>query len=126
MKPLLVNGNYDQAVTLGVHELAQDIATDAGVSLNLDAAAAPAVRYHYEDTPTQGSSWPALVFGGLVLVVIAVVISTGHIGWLFFFLFEMLGSGGRGGGGGFGGGDEGGGGFGGFGGGGSGGGGADF
>jgi len=55
---------------------------------------------------------------------IAVLIGTGHIGLLFFLLFNLLGGGGgRGGGRGDG---EGGGGFGGFGGGSSGGGGADF
>jgi uncharacterized protein len=72
----------------------------------------------------------ALIFGVIVLLVIGVLIRTGHIGLLFFLLFSLMG-GGRGGGG-FGGGDGeggggfGGGGFGGFGGGGSGGGGANF
>ena len=53
----------------------------------------------------------ALIFGVIVLVAIAALIRTGHIGLLFFLLFNLMGGGGRGG---FGGGDnEGGGGFGG-------------
>ena len=33
MQPLLHSGDYSQAMTLGMHEIAQDIATDAGVTL---------------------------------------------------------------------------------------------
>jgi uncharacterized protein len=111
-----------------VHEVAQDIAADAGVSL--DAGRQVAAPPSYASEPQQQVSLlPVLVLGGIAVVVIGILIATGHIGLLFFLLFNLL-SGGRGGGGGggFGGGgsDEGGGGFGGFGGGGSGGGGADF
>lgn len=125
MKPILVSGDFNQGISLGVREVAQDIAADAGVTLNLGTNAAPA-QYHYETQPQMQVSPVALfVVGGIVVVVIAILIRTGHIGMLFFILFNLLGGGGggRGGGGGDG---EGGGGFGGFGGGGSGGGGADF
>ncbi|HEV2644999.1 MAG TPA: TPM domain-containing protein [Acidobacteriaceae bacterium] len=131
MRPLLEGGDYNQGVTLGVHEVAQDIAADAGVTLAQPAnGGVPAMQYKWQPQ-TQMSNTSVLLLGGLIIVVVGVLIRTGHIGWLFFFLFNMLG-GGRGGGGdgggGFGGGGGGndGGGFGGFGGGSSGGGGADF
>jgi uncharacterized protein len=122
MQPYLHTDDYNQAIPLGVHELAQVIATDAGVNVGLDTTGTPAVQYS-SPQPPQGSAVPVLVFGVIAVVVIGILIATGHIGLLFFLLFNMLG-GGRGGGGFGGGGGEGGGGFGGFGGGGSGGGGA--
>jgi uncharacterized protein len=130
MKPILVNGDYDQAVTLGVREIAQDIAADSGVTLNLNGAPPAAVpQYASGGSQQQGqiSILPVILFGIVIVVVLGALIRSGHAGLLFFILFNML-SGGRGGGGGFEGGcgGGGGGGFGGFGGGGSGGGGADF
>jgi uncharacterized protein len=124
MKPILAQGDYSQAVTLGVREIAQDIATDAGVTLGGTTDGQQVHRYHYENQPSQNQLSPVaiLVIGGVLVVVIAILIGTGHIGILFYLLFNLLGGGGRGGGGR----DNGGGGFGGFGGGGSGGGGADF
>jgi uncharacterized protein len=123
MGPYDQRGDYNQGVLLGVRELAQVIASDAGVNLSQDGSAEPVHQYHYERQPqAQLSGIQALVIGGIVIVVIAVLIGTGHIGLLFFILFNLLGGGGgRGGGDGEG---RGGGGFGGFGGGGSGGGGA--
>jgi uncharacterized protein len=126
MQPYLHTNDYNQAIALGVHEISQVIATDAGVTLaGLDGSEAPA-RVQYSSQPQmQVNPIAALIFAVIVLVVIGVLIRTGHIGLLFFLLFSLMG-GGRGGGG-FGGGDNeggGGGGFGGFGGGGSGGGGA--
>jgi uncharacterized protein len=133
MAPSARQGDYNQAVTLGVHELASIIAADAGVSLDTGAEGAGAVP-QYQSAPQQQtrlSLFDILIAIGVILVI-GTLIRTGHIGWLFFILFNLMGGGGggRGGGeggfgGGFGGGDGGdGGGFGGFGGGGSGGGGA--
>jgi uncharacterized protein len=133
MQPFLRTGDYSQALTLGVREIAQDIATDAGVTLSAAGASGEqAVPHYYREVPAQPQISPigALIFAVILIVVIGTLIRTGHIGLLFFLLFNLLGSGGRGNdddrgggfGGGFGGGD--GGGFGGFGGGGSGGGGA--
>jgi uncharacterized protein len=127
MQPYLHTDDYNQGISLATHELAQDIAADAGVSLGQEAGGQPVPRY--SGGQGQASPFPALLFGGIVLVVIAILIGTGHIGLLFFLLFNLL-AGGRGGGGfsgggfggGLGGGGEGGGG--GFGGGSSGGGGA--
>jgi uncharacterized protein len=125
MEPFLHTGDYSQGITVGVYDLAQDIATDANVTLTLNGDAAP-TGYQYQQAPaTQLSGTQVIVIGILIMVVLGILIRTGHIGILFYLLFSMLGGGGRGGGG-FGGGEGGGGGggFGGFGGGGSGGGGA--
>ena len=127
MEPYLHTNDYNQGIPIAVRELAQDIAADAGVSVGLDAnGAAPVQQYHYENQPqTQMSPLGVFLIAGILVLVIGILIRTGHIGVLFFILFNLLGGGGRGGGGGFGGGSgDGGGGFGGFGGGSSGGGGA--
>lgn len=126
MQPSLHTGDYNQGVVLATREIAQDIAADANVTLSSNADSQPVHTYHYtnEQPQAQISPFAVIVIGGVLLVVIAILIGTGHIGILFYILFNLLG-GGRGGGGGFGGGrDGGGGGFGGFGGGSSGGGGA--
>jgi uncharacterized protein len=129
MKPLLRSGDFDQGISLGVHEIAQDIAADAGVTLSGDSRR-PAAPVYQTQPQMHLSGLELLVIGGVIVLVLGILIRTGHIGMLFFILFNLLGGGGGGGrgGGGFGGGDsdEGGGGFGGFGGGSSGGGGADF
>jgi uncharacterized protein len=128
MQPYLHTNDYNQAISLGVREIAQDIATDAGVTLaGLEGNGAPVRERYYSQPQAQMQVNPivALVFGVILLLVVGTLIRTGHIGLLFFLLFNLMGGGG--GGGGFGGGDNeggGGGGFGGFGGGGSGGGGA--
>jgi uncharacterized protein len=125
MRPILVSGDLNRGISLGVTEIAQDIAADAGVSLDGGGNGQAAAPSYPSEPQQQASLLPVLVFGGIAVVVIGILIATGHIGLLFFLLFNLLG-GGRGGGGGFEGGGGGGGGFGGFGGGGSGGGGADF
>lgn len=127
MAPLAHRGDYNAAIPLGVREIAQDIAADAGVNLGLDSDGEATVPHQYHRTQPQPqlSLFQVLLFGGIALVVIAVLIGTGHIGLLFFLLFNLMGGGGRGGGGSGGSdGEDGGGGFGGFGGGSSGGGGA--
>src|ERR1019366_7462143 len=125
VKTILVSGDLNRGISLGVTEIAQDIAADAGVSLDGSGNGQAAAPSYSSEPQQQASLFPVLLFGGIALVVIAILIGTGHIGLLFFLLFNLLG-GGRGGGGFGGGGSGGGGGFGGFGGGGSGGGGADF
>lgn len=121
MSPSARNNDYNTAIPLGVSEIAQVIATDAGVTLDQ-----PQVVHHYHrqdaGTPVHLSLWQIVIGGGVVLLVLIFLISTGNIGWIFFILSNLMGSGG--GGGGRGDNDRGGGGFGGFGGGSSGGGGA--
>jgi uncharacterized protein len=133
MQPDLRSGNYSQGVTTAVHELAQVIAADAGVTLDTAPGPSPQRDERYATGPPAVQISPVTLLLGAVIifVVLGVLIGTGHIGILFYLLFNLLGGGGGrrggggfgGGGGGFGGGD-GGGGFGGFGGGSSGGGGA--
>jgi uncharacterized protein len=125
MEPYLHTNDYNQGVSIGVHDLAQDIAADAGVSLDTSQNGVPAQSYQ-SSSGSQSNGPAGLIVTILVIAVLGVLIFTGHIGVLFYILFSLLGGGGRGGGG-FGegsGGSGGGGGFGGFGGGGSGGGGA--
>jgi uncharacterized protein len=119
MVPAAAQGDYNRAVPLGVQEIAQVIATDAGVPLS------PIVHtYHREaaqGAPVRLSLWQVVLGAGVLVVIVIILISTGNIGILWFLLSMLMGGGGgrRGGGDG-----DGGGGFGGFGGGSSGGGGA--
>ncbi len=122
MVPALSTGDYDRGITIGVQQIAQVIATDAGVTLAMPGQLAPGQpAYHREPAQTvQISPLTLLIGGGVVVLVVIFLISTGNVGILFFLLGNLLGGGGRRGGGG----NDGGGGFGGFGGGSSGGGGA--
>jgi uncharacterized protein len=121
MVPSLSQGDYNTAIPLGVRQIAQIIATDAGVTLNL---AKPVHQYHrQQQAPVQLSLMEIVLGGGVILLILFFLIKTGNLGLIFFLLGNLMG----GGGGGYRGGrdrDDGGGGFGGFGGGGSGGGGA--
>jgi uncharacterized protein len=123
MVPAATQGDYNTAIPLGVRQIAQVIATDAGVTLNL---AQPVHQYHRQQAPIQLSFTEVLLGGGVILLILFFLVKTGNTGLIFFLLGNLMG----GGGGGFGGGRGrdndrgGGGGFGGFGGGSSGGGGA--
>ena len=123
MVPYLRAGDYDNAMTLAVGQIAQIIAKDAGVALQPMQRRGP---------PPQGqiirlSLGQVILFGIVILLVIVFLARAGGSGLIGFLLGMFLGGGGRGGGGwgggGGGGGDDGGG-FGGFGGGSTGGGGA--
>ena len=120
MAPYSQQGNYNQAIPLGVQRIANVIATDAGVTLT-----SPVHTYHrVQQTSATPLSMTQIVLGGGALVLILIVLaSTGNLGILWFILGSLMGGGGGGGGGGRND-DRGGGGFGGFGGGSSGGGGA--
>jgi uncharacterized protein len=130
MAPYAQKNDYDDAVKLGVKDLSGVIAADAGVSLGTGQGTH---QYHWQEQQqaqtVQLSLGKVLLIGGVVLLVLIGLASTGNLGLVFWFLLSMLGGGGGRGGGGWrggggGGGDGGGGGFGGFGGGRSGGGGA--
>ncbi len=120
MVPYLRQGNYDGAVTLGVQDVSQVIAQDAGVTLHSQV----------QEYSPQPQRRPLQAGRDILLAIFAIfvflsLIRSGPNGWAGFLLGAILGNmmgGGGGGGDGFGGGD--GGGFGGFGGGSSGGGGA--
>lgn len=124
MVPYLRQGNYDAAVTLGVHDVSQIIAQDAGVTLH-----SPVQNYAPQRQPNTGRGLGDILLAIFAIFAFISLIRSGGGGWAGFLLGTILGNilggGGRGGGG-FGGGNDGdgGGGFGGFGGGSSGGGGA--
>ena len=121
MVPAAQQGDYNTAIPLGVRQIAQVIATDAGVTLNL---AQPLRQYHRRQAPVQLSLAEILLGGGVILFLLFILVKTGNTGLIFFLLGNLMG-GGFGGGGGRGRDNDGdGGGFGGFGGGSSGGGGA--
>ena len=123
MAPLAQKGDYNDAVPLGVREIAGIIAADAGVSVD----AAPVVHQYHRVPVDQGSGQSngfTIVLLILAAIFVIIMILTGHAGMLFWLVLNLLGSGGGGGGRGGGDNDSGGGGFGGFGGGSSGGGGA--
>jgi uncharacterized protein len=121
MVPALRQGDYNTAIPLGVQQIAQIIATDAGVTLNL---ARPVHQYHREPAPVQIGFVQLLLGGGAILLILFFLVKTGNTGLIFFLLGNLMGGGYRGGRDGGGRRDGGGGGFGGFGGGRSGGGGA--
>ena len=123
MVPAAQQGDYNTAIPLGVQQIANVIATDAGVTLNL---AQPIHQYRRQQAPVQLSLTEILIGGGIILFILFILVKTGNTGLIFFLLGNLMG-GGFGGGRDRGGGDDGGGGgggFGGFGGGSSGGGGA--
>lgn len=121
MAPFARQGDYNRAVPLGVQQLAQIIATDAGVTLTQPTRQ---YRGQQQEAPVKLSLWQVLLGGAGILFLLFILVRTGNTGLIFFLLGSLMGGGGRGG---RGGGDDdrgGGGGFGGFGGGSSGGGGA--
>jgi uncharacterized protein len=126
MVPQLQAGQYGPAIYGGLQQIAQDVATDAGVTLAVPQPQQQMV-YHSEPAP-QGIRIFSIIKIVIFLIILVVVISGrggGGSGWLWFLLGNMMGGGGRDRDGGFGGGGgDSGGGFGGFGGGSSGGGGA--
>jgi uncharacterized protein len=122
MVPAATQGDYNTAIPLGVQQIAQIIATDAGVTLT-----APVHQYRrqQQQAPVQLTFTELLIGGGAILLILFFLVKTGNTGLIFFLLGNLMGGGGggyRGGGGRDN--DGGGGGFGGFGGGSSGGGGA--
>jgi uncharacterized protein len=119
MVPAASQRDYNTAIPLGVQQIAQIIATDAGVTLNL---AQPVHQYHRQQAPVQLSLTEIVLGCGVILLILFFLVKTGNTGLIFFLLGNLMGGGGGRGGRGQGGG--GGGGFGGFGGGSSGGGGA--
>jgi uncharacterized protein len=123
MVPAATQGDYNTAIPLGVRQIAQAIATDAGVTLNLSQ---PVHQYHRQQAPVQLSLTEVILGGGVILLILFFLVKTGNTGLIFFLLGNLMGGGGGGFGGGRGRDDDrgGGGGFGGFGGGSSGGGGA--
>jgi uncharacterized protein len=128
MKPQLHQGEWGPGIEYGLKQIADDIATDAGVAITAPVQQQPQV--YYRQPVRHRTNWVGIVFFVIFLLAIFRGGGGGRGGWFWFLLGSMMGGGGRGGGfggggfGGGGGGDSDGGGFGGFGGGSSGGGGA--
>jgi uncharacterized membrane protein YgcG len=83
MQPYLHTNDYNQAIALGVREISQVIATDAGVTLaGLEGNGAPVRERYYSQPQAQMQVNPiaALVFGVILLLVVGTLIRTGHIG----------------------------------------------
>ena len=120
MVPALSQNDYNTAIPLGVRQIAQVIANDAGVTLTQTQ---PVHQYHRQPAPIQLTLTELVLGGGVILLILFFLVKTGNMGLIFFLLGNLMGGGGGGGYRGRRDGD-GGGGFGGFGGGGSGGGGA--
>jgi len=115
-KPFAVAKDYDQAMMAGALGLANVIAADANVTLTETV-------HQYRRVPAQGQQKLGLgqiVLGIGFVVLLLILVKTGHVGWALILLMNVMGGGGGGGGRN----DDSGGGFGGSGGGGSGGGGS--
>jgi uncharacterized protein len=113
MVPELQQGQYGPAIQNGVTQIANIVATDAGVTIT-PPQQQPAPVYHYQQ-PHHHFPWGLIIF-----ILFFIIFAHGHgggrgggggggSGWLWFLAGSMLGGGG-GRGGGFGGGDGGGGG----------------
>ena len=97
MAPAARQGDYNAAVPLGVQQIAQIIATDAGVTLTM-----PQEQHYYhrepQDQPVQLSLGKIILGGGVLLLILIFLVATGNTGLIFFILGSLMG-GGRGGGG---------------------------
>jgi len=117
MVPQLKAGQYGPAILLGVQEIGNDIAADAGVTLD---SAVPHT-YHRERVSSGSGSGIGFGIGAVIFILVVIFVLSrggrggpgggggGGRGWMWFLLGSLLGGGGRGGGG-FGGGGFGGGG----------------
>lgn len=93
MVPLLRKGDYDEAILLGVSQVAQVIAADAGVTLENAPRRGPP---HYQ--PVRISLGKLVFFGIILLLFLVFAGRAGGSGLLGFLLGMFLGGGGRGGG----------------------------
>jgi uncharacterized protein len=90
--PFARSGDYTQALMTAVQGLADVIAADKGVALS------PIVhRYHTEAVP-QKIGPGKIILGIFFVILILILIRTGHIGWAIYLLLNMMGGGGGGGG----------------------------
>ena len=88
------SGNYDQAMMTIVQGLADVIAVDRGVALT------PIVhRYHVETVP-QKAGPGRIILGIFFVILILILVRTGHVGWAIYLLLNIMGGGGGSGGGG--------------------------
>jgi uncharacterized protein len=105
MVPLLQQGQYGPAAQYGVQQIADVIATDAGVTITPPAQQQAEYVPHRERR--HGNNWVGLIFFVIFLLMIFRGGGRGG-GWMWFLLGNMMGGGFGGGGRGFGDGDGGG------------------
>ena len=87
MVPAASQGDFNTAIPLGVQQIAQVIAADAGVTLNL---AQPIHQYHRQQAPIQISLMELLLGGGVILLVLDFfLVKTGNTGLIFFLLWNF-------------------------------------
>src|ERR1700733_10571972 len=96
MVPALSQNDYNTAIPLGVQQIAQVIANDAGVTLTLNQ---PVHSYRREPAsqPIHLSLFQIVLGGGAILLVLVFLVATGNVGLIFFLLGNLMGGGGRGG-----------------------------
>jgi uncharacterized protein len=90
--PFAHSGDYDQALTTTVQGLADVIAADKGVTLT------PIVHHYHTEQVPQKIGPVQIVLGIGFVILILILIRTGHIGWAIWLVLNMLGGGGGGGG----------------------------
>jgi uncharacterized protein len=97
--PFAHSGDYDRTMLTMVQGLADAIAADKGVALT------PTTHYYHREPAPRGIGVGQIILGIGFVILIVILILTGHIGWAFYLILNLMGGGGRGGdeGGGFGG-----------------------
>src|SRR6202789_4139896 len=90
MVPAAQQGDYNTAIPLGVTQIAQAIATDAGVTLTL-----PVHQYHrqVQQQPIQLSLTQIVIGGAVIVLILFFLIKTATIGLIFFLLAKSMGAG---------------------------------
>ena len=94
MVPAASQGDYNTAIPLGVRQIAQVIARDAGVTLTQ-----PVHQYHrqqVQDRSIHLSFTQLLLGGGAILLLLFFLVKTGNLGLIFFLLGNLMGGGGGG------------------------------
>src|SRR6266851_4810958 len=93
MVPAASQGDYNTAIPLGVRQIAQVIARDAGVTLTQ-----PVHQYHRQQVQDRSIhlSFTQLLLGGGAILLLFFLVKTGNLGLIFFLLGNLMGGGGGG------------------------------
>jgi uncharacterized protein len=90
--PFAHSGDYDRTMTTMVQGLADAIAADKGVTLT------PITHYYHREPAPHGIGVGRIVLGIGFVILILILIKTGHIGWAIYLILNLMGGGGGGGG----------------------------
>lgn len=95
MAPAARQNDYNTAIPIGVRQIADVIAQDAGVTLTV-----PATRQYHrvpvQRQPVQISLTQLVIGGGIILLILFFLVRTGNVGLIFFLLGNLMGGGGGG------------------------------